>query len=381
VLAVFAQHLGDAHLAFVRGRVEASVPAALAPWIMTVLHHAHWGVDLFFVLSGFSLAQPLLARLAAGGPGAAEPLRSRAERAAFFRRRAARIYPAYAAALALVIASVPAVRAHHSFAASLAAHLALVQGYVTPGGLAIIGAAWSLSTEASFYVAWPWLAPGLLAPARAGVTARRNPWFFGVAVVVVVWLVRAALHEIALSPGAPEWLLEATQRRWAVSRLDQFALGALAAALRARAMRSALAPRLVRLAPVIAVLCALALVPAFYLEGALYREPLGAWPYALVSLATAGLVLAAGCAGESAARWLFSRPLRAVGVVSYGVFLNHQLALGAAAHVAGPAGSWGALGSHAALALALSLALGWLSWVVIERPVIEWAARKTRPAR
>src|SRR6185503_1427838 len=61
---------------------------ALAPWVLTVLHHAHWGVDLFFVLSGFSLAQGYI-RAFAGGPRAPPSPR------AFLRRRAARILPAY----------------------------------------------------------------------------------------------------------------------------------------------------------------------------------------------------------------------------------------------------------------------------------------------
>jgi peptidoglycan/LPS O-acetylase OafA/YrhL len=457
VLAVFAQHLGDTHLPFVRARVDATLPPEIAPWLMTVLHHAHWGVDLFFVLSGFSLAQPILARAARAAEGAkAETERSGPRGAAadeeaprtrlaslspspegalafsswgrsFFRRRAARIYPAYLVALALVITTVPAVRHHPSFPASLAAHLALVQGYVTPGGLAIIGAAWSLTTEVTFYLAWPLLAPRILAaPVRAGqgsprealTTAsatrpssadtpapaevahvaragelsvidrpassagetrpRKNPWVTGIVLVLAVWVVRGVLHEVALRASAPSWLFEASQRRWAVSRVDQFILGGLAASLHARAVRSRFAAGLARIAPVLVVLAALALVPAFYLEGTFHPEPLGSWPYALVSLATAALVFASASAGPRASRWLFPGPLRAVGVVSYGVFLHHQLALGATAHASGPAGSWGSLATHAGLALALSLLLGWLSWVLVERPVIERAARRSR---
>ena len=383
VLSVFVQHLGDAHMAFVGERASAALPPSIAPWLMTVLHHAHWGVDLFFVLSGFSLAQPILAR-AARAAEAREPRDELAFSAwgrAFFRRRAARIYPAYLVALALVIVSVPAIARSPSFPASLAAHLALLQGYVTPGGLAIIGAAWSLTTEATFYIAWPLLAPRILAspvrpPVPSRVRGRHNPWLTGTVLVIVVWLLRGALHEIALLPAAPAWLLEASQRRWAVSRLDQFVLGGLAASLHARAARSRLAPQLARIAPALVVASALSLVPAFYLEGTFYPEPLGSWPYALVSLSTAALVLASALAGERASRWLFPGPLRAVGVISYGVFLHHQLALGATARLSGSAGTWRALALHASLALGLSALLGWLSWVLVERPVIERAARR-----
>ena len=396
-----------------RARIDATVPAALAPWVLTVLHHAHWGVDLFFVLSGFSLAQPLLVRLSRSSPADPDPLAWAAWGRSFFVRRAARLYPAYLAALALVVAAVPNLTRHPSFPASALAHLTLLQGYFLPGGLAIIGAAWSLSTEVSFYLAWPLLAPRLLAaPSPRGATpppaspeapshraytsnkesvhpparAPLRPWRFGLALVALVWLVRAALHELALHPTAPPWLLEASQRRWAVSRLDQFVLGALAAAAHARLTRppspSPHSPSpLTRVAPLLVALSALALPGAFFLEGTFHGRPLGAWPYALVSLATTALVLSAASCGEAASRWLFPRHLRFVGVVSYGVFLNHQLALGATAHLTGPAGSWSALGAHATLGLALSLALGGLSWVSVERPVIEWASRLTKSGR
>src|SRR6185503_4766549 len=56
ILAVFVQHLGDRFMPFIEGRVTLAAHASVVPWILTVLHHAWWGVDLFFVLSGFSLS-------------------------------------------------------------------------------------------------------------------------------------------------------------------------------------------------------------------------------------------------------------------------------------------------------------------------------------
>ncbi len=83
ILAVFVQHLGDRYMRFLDARAEAALPAAIAPWVLTVLHHAWWGVDLFFVLSGFSLAQGYLRAFQLGR---AEPARR------FLVRRAARIF-------------------------------------------------------------------------------------------------------------------------------------------------------------------------------------------------------------------------------------------------------------------------------------------------
>ena len=60
ILAVFAQHLGDTWLPFVVAGIDARLPRALAPFVVATVEHAFWGVDLFFVLSGFSLAYGLL---------------------------------------------------------------------------------------------------------------------------------------------------------------------------------------------------------------------------------------------------------------------------------------------------------------------------------
>ncbi|MBK8259505.1 MAG: acyltransferase [Polyangiaceae bacterium] len=376
VLSVFVQHLGDTHLPLVKVHIETAVPGAIAPWIMTVLHHAHWGVDLFFVLSGFSLAQPILSKLSRDKTDrfVASPAWIRA----FALRRAARIYPAYLVGLVLVLAGAPRLMSHSAFGRSLAAHLMLLQGYFTPGGLVFIGAAWSLSTEVSFYLVWPWLAPRIVfRPDSEKCThAHRQAWIAALAIIVGAWAFRAVAQHISLLPDAPPWLFEASQRRWALSRMDQFVLGALAASLHAQVVYTA-RERLEKAAPALVALALFVLVPAFYLEGSLYREPLGSWPYAVISLATALLVFSAASLRESAAKWLFPPPLRAIGVISYGVFLNHQLAIGVTARWAGQ-GSLVALAKHAGAALSLSLLIGALSWMFVERPAMEWAAARKR---
>ncbi len=375
ILAVFAQHLGDRFMPFVEGEVTRAAPAALAPWILTVLHHAHWGVDLFFVLSGFSLAQGYLGAFARGAE--APPARD------FFRRRAARILPAFYVAIAVTLLFHRAAVSMPGFAAAIAAHLALLQGYVAPGGIVIIGAAWSLTTEACFYLVLPLLARPLLRRAP-GAPDRR--WIVGAALCLGAWGSRALLHALVLEPGVRTALLEATQRRWITSRLDEFVLGALAAAAHAEiagtraAPRPEAAARAARWAPPAFVLAVALLVVGFRLEGEGYLTPGGSWPYAIVSLATAGLVLSAAFFDGIALRVLAPAPLRAVGVVSYGVFLYHELAIGLAGYTL-PAPGWASLGENAALALAISIAAGALSWVIVERPAMRWASgRSARPA-
>ena len=365
ILAVFAQHLGDRFMPLVEAAVDRAVPRALAPWILTVLHHAHWGVDLFFVLSGFSLAQGYLRAFDAGRP----PPTART----FLARRAARILPGYYVALLVALAFHHAVLAMPGFWAAIAVHSLVLQGYFAPGGIVLIGAAWSLTTEVHFYLLLPLLARPLLDRARG---PQRRFWI-GAALIAFAWLSRAVLHEIVLHPGVHAGMLEATQRRWITSRLDQFVLGALAATAHAHISRAHLAARAARLAPAAIALSLVVLVIGFRLEGELYLEPHGSWPYAIISIATAGLVLATTLAEGAILRVLAPAPLTAIGVVSYGIFLYHQLAIGLVGSVLRAPG-FASLAANAVLALALAIAAGAASWLIVERPAMRWAAARER---
>ena len=347
---------------FVDGEVDRALPRALAPWLLTVLHHAHWGVDLFFVLSGFSLAMGFLRAFDRGGAPASARV--------FLLRRAARILPGFYVAVLVTLAFHRGAFAMPGFWSALAAHSLVLQGYVTPGGVVIIGAAWSLTTEAHFYLLLPLLARPLLDRGRG---ARR--FWIGAAIVVAAWASRALLHALVLEPGVRTDLLEATQRRWVTSRLDEFVLGALAAAAHAKIARAGLLARAARLAPAGLALAAAALVVGFRLEGALYLEPGGSWPYAVVALATAALTLAATLCDGTARRIIAPAPLCAVGVVSYGVFLYHQLAIGLVGSVLRAPG-WRSLAANAAGSLALALVAGAASWVIVERPAMRWASAR-----
>jgi peptidoglycan/LPS O-acetylase OafA/YrhL len=365
VASVFVQHLGDRYMGLVERGVEASLPALLHPWILTVLHHAWWGVDLFFVLSGFSLGLAYQRALAKSG-GQAPSVR------AFFLRRAARILPAFWMALAAVFVARHALIAQPGFMATLAAHLALLQGYMELRGTTLIGASWTLTTEAHYYLLFPLLAVPLL---------RRRTWALGIALCVVVWLVRGALHAAVLEPGERTWLFELTQRRLIVSRLDQFILGSLASLAYVAIERSGRAASAARWAVPALLAAAPLLVVAFRLEGQLFLEPGGSWPYVLVSLTTTAIVLSTALLGGRWARIVSAPPLAWVGVVSYGVFLNHQLVLGFVewfAPFATRDPSWARLAFVGALSFLLSLGVGLASWRLVELPAIRWAAARRR---
>ena len=105
--------------------------------------------------------------------------------------------------------------------------------------------------------------------------------------IAATWFVRAILHDACLEPGLLSGMLEATQRRWIVSRLDQFLLGALAARAFVVLEHS---PRAATWAPWGLVLSIPLLIGAFRLEGAYYYERGGSFPYAFLSLVTTMMV-------------------------------------------------------------------------------------------
>src|SRR5262249_50910545 len=148
--AVFTQHLDDRFLPVVERAIASALPPTLAPWALTIVHHAWWGVDLFFVVSGFSLALGFLRSARADRQALAPSRWTRAK--AFFRRRAARILPAYAVALTVTLAVHFRMLLEPSFPAALAVHALLLQGYLTPGGLVLLNPTWSLTTESHFYL-------------------------------------------------------------------------------------------------------------------------------------------------------------------------------------------------------------------------------------
>jgi peptidoglycan/LPS O-acetylase OafA/YrhL len=149
----------------------------------------------------------------------------------------------------------------------------------------------------------------------------------------------------------------------------------LAAAVYVDLRRAGLAAKAARAAPFALAAAGLALWAAFRIEGEVYLSPSGWWAYPLMSLATAALVLAACSAEGRAARWIAPAPLRALGVVSYGVFLFHQMLLGMAGALWPGEPTWGRMAGTAALGLAASAAAGTISWVLVERPALRWAAR------
>jgi peptidoglycan/LPS O-acetylase OafA/YrhL len=172
-----------------------------------MLKHARFGVDLFFVLSGFLITGILV-----------DSKRSEHYFRNFYARRALRIWPLYYLILFVALIAVPlfAPAMRPTAARSWPAFVFYVQNIVFvqsdnnyPFAL---GATWSLAVEEQFYLTWPVLV-FLLRKRTLGVVS---------ASLVVVSL---SLRLAGYFHGAPIGFIHF----FTLSRLDAIALGSLAA--------------------------------------------------------------------------------------------------------------------------------------------------------
>ncbi|HET9096161.1 MAG TPA: acyltransferase, partial [Candidatus Baltobacteraceae bacterium] len=256
-------------------------PVPFASWAHVMLEGSH-GVDLFFVLSGFCLSYPLLQRLRTEHG-------ARFEVSRYFAKRIVRIVPPYYAAVALLLL-IPATHAGVT-AADVVKQLLFFDWHTA----FLNGSFWTLCVELRWYFFFPIaLALWIRAP-RA---------FWAVAGASVILYGATRVH-------APD-----------VGTLLPFMLGIAAADLQIRGAR--VEKLAIPLLP-LSVLGALVLeqsasMPSPYgAESAIFFVQTNpGW-----QLAAFALVLLAG--RISALRAVLSRkPLVAVGVASYSIYLVHE---------------------------------------------------------
>lgn len=300
------------------------------------------GVDLFYVISGFCLSFPTLRKLYTTG-------RASFDIGEFFTRRIVRIFPPYWCAIGVALAFI----AWHNrlgepltyglyepqSAGELARQFVLVRDR-----LWIEAVFWTLQIEFLWYLAFPiCLALWLRAP-------------------LVFWIVAIAPHPIGwlllktsphLAPYLPFWLM-----------LLPFMLGITAADAFLRK------PAWTRWAlPAAIVLGAYGV--AFNAMPKIYggEGERGLWTHVQIAwqLASFAFVVAAG-AQPWLMRALAARPMRAIGIASYSIYLVHALVVSLPVfHRHG----WlmGLLG------LAAGVAFGFAFWFAFERPVTETRLR------
>jgi peptidoglycan/LPS O-acetylase OafA/YrhL len=305
------------------------------------------GVLLFFVLSGYLITSLLL------GEG---DRTSRIRLTAFYWRRAARLLPALLAFLALFVGVLVLVDGGDALGA-VTPGLAQALLYVTDLTLGFQGAyrpelahLWSLAVEEQFYLIWPICLVLLL---RAGATDRLRRVAAALALFAVV---RAASMALAPSLGLFVYALPTT---W----IDVLLVGALCALVRRDAPavweRFARANSAWVTCPAMAVLLAYSIIPGSYRWPGTYVVGLP-----VLAVASCSLVLDLASSRPSWVKVVFTwGPLRAVGVVSYGVYLYNSTSIMLIQRWLGEGLGPRALGLGVAVALAL------LSWLWLERPV------------
>jgi peptidoglycan/LPS O-acetylase OafA/YrhL len=302
-----------------------------------------FGVDLFFAISGFLITTLLLRERRTEGTVSV---------GRFYARRALRIFPAYYLVLGLyalrAVALMPDGPTREHFLRSLPYWATYTSNWFVDFGLGapiLFAFGWSLATEEQFYALWPWL-------------ARCPRWVMPAAAVVLL----AADQGVELGIMGAAWPPLAV--RMVASIASPICLGALlACALDAEPTFRALSVLLGHRAsaPAMAVLVAALVV----------------WlPMPVIFVQTAMALLVAACCvrpDHGLVRWLQVRPARAVGTLSYSLYLVHVTAIAAAKRL------FPAHASDAPLVFVVGLALGlplaWLLHRAVEVPLLALRAR------
>jgi peptidoglycan/LPS O-acetylase OafA/YrhL/lysophospholipase L1-like esterase len=318
------------------------------------------GVALFFTLSGYLITDLLLSRWLATG---------RAQLANFWLRRARRLLPALFVMLAIVTAWVTLL--DRARLADLRGPVAAAATYSSNWYLIVQGQSyfsrfappqpldhlWSLAVEEQFYLIWPWL---LL----AGLYFIRRRRSAG----AVRWL---ALPTLALAAGSAVLMWALYQPAVDPTRVyegtDTRACGLLVGAALAMAWSSGTAGRASRTTSrVLDVPAALGLgvIAVMIWRVGQYSTFLYHGGLAVLAVATAAVVAAAACPGSLVGAALSWRPLRWIGVRSYGIYLWHYPVI----VLSTPANGTQDL-PRAAWQIAASIGLAALSWKFVEEPV------------
>ena len=331
--------------------------------VLVVLYHAGWrwasggfyGVDVFFVLSGYLITGLLVEEAASTG---------RVSLVNFWARRARRLLPASAVVtLAVLLASAillspvdqityaGTARAFAAYASNLTFAARSTDYFAAAAGHDPLLHTWSLAVEEQFYLFFAPLVLGLAAwTARRGADAFRRR-FAMVAVALSIISLVGCLVAGGRYPIIAFYALPT--RAW------EFGIGALAFVVAGRAARlERTALEWLGLVSLVALIAVVALVD----EGAV--RPVGVMSL-VPTLAAAGIVLSGGGASTVVGRFLALSPVRLVGRLSYSWYLWHWPALVLTRAVI----------PDASLGLSMLVAVGALLPAAATYAFVEWPVR------
>ncbi len=335
----------------------ATTPGLFGRVVDASFQHLWFGVDLFFVLSGFLITKILL-----------EAKGSASYFSAFYMRRVLRIFPLYYLTL-LVYLFVSIVRQLHTgkpqdYLTQLAFWVYLQNwALIWHRAIGVIGHFWSLAVEEQFYLVWPLVIYWL---------SRRGLKRLCFALIGIAFLVKLAI--LFFQFPSPDLCVYASYTL-TPARLDTLAIGGLAALL-ATSGRENYRPGL------LLVLC---LIPAAILFFVEFTQGQNKFRFKAVEYSmlaplfgffVARSAFRSGKRGLTE-RFLRSRPLQAAGKFSYAMYVVHwplhlfMSVWAAEIIVRQPPGlQTPAKIAYILLAILLTYALGWISWHLIEKRVL-----------
>lgn len=317
------------------------------PRLADVLGLGYLGVHLFLLLSGFCVTWTYIG-----------PRRREFDLADFFRRRATRIIPAYYAALGIaLLLSLP-----HSTRELLwqgVTHVTMMHNLFPSTVLALNGPFWSLALESQLYIIFPLL----LASYRRWGT---------VVTLGFIFIFQTAFRLYALRYGTDYNNLTFILPWSMAGRLLEFALGMWVATVVADAAECPVPPRWYKMLPVpMLAAFATALAAKSYL-GVSHPVTDFLWMGGFTCL-----LLAASNRRSILCRIFSWRPLGTLGIISYSVYLVHEMLLGPVARVV--LASTGNMMNALLLlpaALGVTVACCYIFYRCIEKPGSEFFSRR-----
>jgi peptidoglycan/LPS O-acetylase OafA/YrhL len=286
-----------------------------------------YGVDLFFVLSGFLITSLLLAEYDRTG---------RVNLRAFYVRRARRLLPALLAFLIVISVALFATNQLRELEGDLAAALFyatnIVRAVGTSKSLPLIGHLWSLAQEEQFYFVWP-----------AALLLMLRRWPTKLATFLVAMLIALVLYRLGLlaAGAAHERIYFAPD-----THADPLVIGCLLAAV--TRTRRVTVPGWFAAAAAIGV-AALASTQTAY---SIWNLGMGT---TAASLLSAVLVAAALNERSVTGRILAFRPLIWLGLISYSLYIWQQLI-------------FKMTGENGDLTLPISIVAATASYWIVEKP-------------
>lgn len=339
------------------------------------------GVSVFFLISGFLLYRPFVAAAFAGRPGPST--------GSYLKRRALRIFPLYWVALAATYGFAGWSTVHG--VSGLLENAFFLQVYSKQWILHGITQAWTLCIEVTFYLALPLWAAAMRRVRRRREVPRSPESILrrelaGLAVLYACGLLFR--WWVVADPTGPT----ETAREWIFAWTDHFALGMGLAVVGAYAAHTGALPRVLRWMSVTGadLLCWLAAAAVYWAVSV--HDGLSENPIATEALRSdlvrqllyglfAFLLLMPAVFGPPGRglvrRLLVSRLLSLIGLISYGIYLWHQLVI---AEVQKHVSSWRVLDSpypqFAGTVLGIALAVSVVTYLLVERPGIALGHRR-----